>query len=134
MVHTVETLIKAGGYLMETQETYIVTPMMAIERDVLEARIAKLREALNAANVQATVAELEMAAQTAAMKKGLDTALNLAHSDKSAVLLAVAAFDRLEAEHKQLFDKARAVADTYGVNSVDFHRAIAQLRASVGQL
>ena len=119
---------------MSEASVVVATPITVVERAVLENHIAKLREELTAANVRATVAELEKAAQSVVLKGHLTAALNLGNSDKSAVLMAVAAYENLEAEHKQLFDKARAVADTYGVNSVDFHRAISHLRAFVGQL
>ena len=119
---------------METQETYVVKPIIAIERDVLEARIAKLRDELNAANLRAVVAEMKLAETKGAMSGQLSAALNAANSDKTAVVLAVAAFDKLEGEHNELVRLCSAMSRCYGSNSVGFHRAVAQLRAFVENL
>jgi hypothetical protein len=113
-------------------------PITAVEREVLEARNQTLCDELNAAKLRATVAEIENGELDTALAKELqrsETAARLLHkqvmmssSDKTAVMLAVAAFDKLEAQHNRLLGICQDVANAYGNNGVDFHRAVARLR------
>lgn len=113
--------------MTETRVQYVAP----LEREVLETRIHTLHAALNEAQVTATVKTIENEQLDAALsdemarheatRHQLDTAMAMMHTDRTGKEIAVQRYMQLEGLCRQL-------VDTYGNNSVDFHRAVALIR------
>jgi len=116
--------------MSETRVEYSIL-LSTVERKTLEDRIFRLREELNEALKDKTVAEIERdqldaaladeLARSEALKHNRDSALLIMHSDRTAKEIAVQRYIRLETLCRQL-------TNAYGNNSVDFHRTVALIR------
>lgn len=109
--------------------------------DVLEGRILTLHDQLNEAQQAATIAQIELERERServeldaalattlrecdALRGQLNTLSLIYHSDHTALQMATAAYQRL-------VRVCRDIADSYGNNAVDFHRAVARLKQNL---